>query len=367
MIGLLLILFAFVVTAAATRSLTVEVSAPKNVTNVDSFNVLTTITNTGDEILRLINNPATPLFSLAAPLASLVTNPFIVMDSNGGQPNFTIEARHLPRDIACGSDKRFLFTLLAPGEVVDVLHQVGDHYNLTTSGPVSYTIFPENVFHILEDDGSISILTAETTPATVWITGRRSCFRRRASGFPSLPRALPNKLNEKREDFHGCSDDQQRIVVSAIDKAWDACQAAIDILEQNPNGSDLELEWFGPFTEENHQQVLVTCQRLCNNIGEWTYDCSSCTDNTLLGFVDQDRYGVMYLCPEFWGDIGDPDDDSQFEVIIHEGTHFDEILGSEDYYYGYANCLALAQENPTQAIDNADNYAYFCAEALMFE
>ncbi|KAG9126741.1 hypothetical protein FRC07_002148, partial [Ceratobasidium sp. 392] len=44
---------------------------------------------------------------------------------------------------------------------------------------------------------------------------------------------------------------------------------------------------------------------------------------------------------------------SKADTLIHEGTHFIQVLGTSDYAYGQARCLSLAESNPTNAIYNA--------------
>ena len=117
MIGSFLALLTCVAAAAATRSLTVKVSAPDVVWNVDHFYVLTTIVNTGDETLRLLNDPRTPLSPVA-------TNTFVVTNSDGMYPTFNgVKVQYLPHVMARRSGGRPLFTLLDPGESVNVPHE----------------------------------------------------------------------------------------------------------------------------------------------------------------------------------------------------------------------------------------------------
>ena len=109
-----------------------------------------------------------------------------------------------------------------------------------------------NIFHVLEDDGSISVLTAETIPATVSITGELSGLKRRMSN-------IQNRRNEKREHFNSCTDHQQTVIDAAITQALTACSDSINELQNGPGG-DLETEWFGAYTDENHNQVVTTYQ-----------------------------------------------------------------------------------------------------------
>jgi len=126
MIGSSLILLAYVLAAAATRSVNVRVSAPEVVSDVDDFDVLTTITNTGDETLKLLKDPRSPLSSIA-------TNTFVVTNSDGAYPAFSgIKVRYVPEAVA-KSRGDSSFKVLAPGESVDVPHEGTD---LTWLGPV---------------------------------------------------------------------------------------------------------------------------------------------------------------------------------------------------------------------------------------
>lgn len=43
--------------------------------------------------------------------------------------------------------------------------------------------------------------------------------------------------------------------------------------------------------------------------------------------------------------------------LIHEATHFPDVLGTEDYTYNFAECHELAAE-PTKAMMNANNYKF---------
>ena len=53
--------------------------------------------------------------------------------------------------------------------------------------------------------------------------------------------------------------------------------------------------------------------------------------------------------------------DSKADTIVHEMTH--TVAYTEDYEYGIKDCLKLAARNPSRAVKNADNYAYFAEAA----
>jgi hypothetical protein len=53
-------------------------------------------------------------------------------------------------------------------------------------------------------------------------------------------------------------------------------------------------------------------------------------------------------------------DQNQIGTLIHEITH--AILNTEDYAYGVADAKLLATANAAQAMDNAENWGFYCSE-----
>ncbi|KAG6877301.1 hypothetical protein C0993_008726 [Termitomyces sp. T159_Od127] len=124
----LIALLASAVAVSALPSLSVKVSGEPAVTNVDKLVVRTTVTNTGHEILTLLNHPESPLNKLPA-------NTFAITDASGDTPAFTgIKAKYVPsRAIAAGKDA---VTVLAPGQSIEVEHNRKSIYRLTSQ--ISY-------------------------------------------------------------------------------------------------------------------------------------------------------------------------------------------------------------------------------------
>ena len=58
--------------------------------------------------------------------------------------------------------------------------------------------------------------------------------------------------------------------------------------------------------------------------------------------------------------------DSKAGTLIHEMSHFTIVADTDDYVYGQTAARNLANTNPTNAVDNADNHEYF-AENTPFE
>jgi peptidyl-Lys metalloendopeptidase len=96
-------------------SLSLRIFGPQRVEGDEHLILTTVITNTGDELLKLLNDPRSPLSNAA-------TDTFDIKDSAGKKALFTgIEADHDPFEMAVnrGQDD---FLILGPGESVNVDH-----------------------------------------------------------------------------------------------------------------------------------------------------------------------------------------------------------------------------------------------------
>ena len=125
----------------------------------------------------------------------------------------------------------------------------------------------------------------------------------------------------------------------------------------------------------------------------FTYDCT-CTKSGLASYVDPDDFGVVHLCPAFWGAsttgtdspagalvqqvraAWDWDDGSEACALSRLGagcltgaglmlqttiSNFDG--GCRDFVTGQDAAKSLAQSSPDQAVFNADNHQYFAEDS----
>lgn len=85
---------------------------PETVDDVDHLKFSTTLTNTGDEALHILNDPS-------GPMSNLATDKFTIVDPIGAQPTFTgVRAKYVPSIAA----KLGAFTVLEPEKSVSVNH-----------------------------------------------------------------------------------------------------------------------------------------------------------------------------------------------------------------------------------------------------
>ncbi|KAJ3503898.1 hypothetical protein NMY22_g18091 [Coprinellus aureogranulatus] len=107
-----LTLIASALSVAGAPSLSLKVEGASSIENVDNFKVNTVITNVGDETVKLLNDPNSPLSKLPA-------NTFSITNSQGAGAAFTgIKAKYVPRVAA----EAGAFTTLAPGASITVTH-----------------------------------------------------------------------------------------------------------------------------------------------------------------------------------------------------------------------------------------------------
>lgn len=57
--------------------------------------------------------------------------------------------------------------------------------------------------------------------------------------------------------FTACTDSQIATLETAIERATNKSFAAIEHLEDNPTGSELQTTWYGTFSSERYNRVLT--------------------------------------------------------------------------------------------------------------
>ena len=111
----LIALAASAVAVSAAPGLSLKVAGPEAVDGVENLKVSTTVTNTGDETLKLINDPR-------GALNTLPTNTFAITTDAGESPAFVGAKVKYSLDKAAKSEDVATFTVLAPGASFTVTH-----------------------------------------------------------------------------------------------------------------------------------------------------------------------------------------------------------------------------------------------------
>ncbi|CAA7264262.1 unnamed protein product [Cyclocybe aegerita] len=301
---ILLTLASLAVVASAAPSLLLEVTGPASVSDVENLKILTTITNTGEETLKVLDDPR-------GALSQMPTDTFVITDGKGVRPAFKI---------------------LVPGQSLEVEHNLGAAYNFTFSGSGAYDIRASNLFYIVDHDGTVSTVYAEHLSAhKAHVSGKLAVAR------PDL---------SKRATYNGCSVARQDILTSAAKAAQTYTSSALSYLTSHTSTSSRYTTWFGTY---------IAVSAISNNtLSSFTYDCT-CTKSNVYAYVYPNVFGRIYLCGAFWN-APFTGTDSQAGTIVHESSHFDANGGTRDYAYGKSACKSLAISSPETAVKNADSH-----------
>jgi len=123
------------------------------------------------------------------------------------------------------------------------------------------------------------------------------------------------------------------------------------------------ITWFGSCDSNRYSRVRNVLNAVIGGLqANYPVDCagSSCTSNTYAYVYPSDSTHTVYVCAYFWRvPSRNCVLDSQPGTLIHEMSHFNNVGSTGDVTYGVTNCKNLAQSNPGQAVNNADNYCFF--------
>ncbi|KAF5314617.1 hypothetical protein D9611_007165 [Ephemerocybe angulata] len=332
-----LVVLATAFSVAAAPGLTLKVEGASSVTDVDNFKVSTILTNTGDETLKILNDPL-------GPLSNLPTDSFSVVNSQGSSASFAgAKAKYVPAVAAEVGD----YTTLAPGQSITVNHDLSEAYNLTATGAGTYDVEPRNVFYLVNEKNEISSIHARVSKV----------HKARVSG--RLSKVRPTPTLAKRATYVSCTAARQTILVEAAAAAQAYATEAKSFLDANSATTTRYSTWFGAFTTARYNTVLSHFTAINSNVfSSFTYDCS-CTRSGTYAYVYPAEFGRIYLCPVFWN-VNVTGTDSRGGTLIHESSHFDANAGgTDDIVYGQTGAKNLAISNPNNAVINADSHEYF--------
>lgn len=321
---------ALVLSAAvsASRLLTVTLSGANTYAGISSAVVSATLTNAGDETLKLLNHPNTVLTDWA-------TDTFAISLVNGKRPRFAgVRVKYVP------SPERSV-TVLGPGESITVNHSLADAYDFSTTGEGIYSIDTSPRFHIVADDG-IGHIYATTVAHEARLSGNLKRIARPV----------------KRANYNGCSPEQESTLATAQVNAQKLVAESLAYLRAHTSATTRYTTWFGEYTDARHATVEGHYAALDGrSYAAGAYDCD-CKEADTWAFTHADTPDEMTLCGLFW--TSPPTGtNSQAGTLVHEATHWDVVAGTGDHEYGQEDCQQLAKDDPDLAIDNADSYEFF--------
>ncbi|PFH45487.1 hypothetical protein AMATHDRAFT_71656 [Amanita thiersii Skay4041] len=331
----------FLMVWAAPR-LSVEVSGPSSAPGVETMHVTTTITNTGDVSLKLLNEPN-------GPLTDIPTNTFDIMGIDGHAPEFIgIQVKYAVAEAVKADDT----IILAPGESTSIIHDLSKAYNFTLSGEGQYSIKVRNAFYAVQQDTrqQATLFNAESNGLSMHLSGNLV--------------VVDESMLRKRTNFGGCTAEQEKTIRTAAALGSGLAKSSEVYLRATSEDKERYTTWFGTYNQSLHNLVLDNFAKISsNNFHQYTYNCS-CNMVGTYAYVYPTRFGEMWLCPQFWKAplMGT---DSRAGTIVHEASHYDANGGTRDHAYGQSRAKNLAKTRPDRAVLNADSHEYFSENTPM--
>ncbi|KZV80963.1 peptidyl-Lys metalloendopeptidase [Exidia glandulosa HHB12029] len=316
--------------ALAAPGLSLQLSGANSFAGVNAAVVSATLTNTGDETLKLLNHPNSIL-------SKLPTNTFAIASAADGKtPAFK------GAQVKYSTAKATSFTVLAPGESVTVDHSLAEAYDFTRSGAATYSIEPVSSAFLISTPSGIEELHADTFAHTAHLSGSLAVERPAVS---------------KRATFVGCSSSRQTLINTAASNAQSYAAESYAYLSNHTSTTTRYTTWFGTYTAARHTTVTSHYQKIsARSFAANTYDCT-CTEDAY-AYTYADEPGNIWLCTVFW-DAPATGTDSKAGTLIHESSHWTATAGTDDHAYGQSAAKSLAKSSPATAVDNADNHEYF--------
>ncbi|KAF9463910.1 hypothetical protein BDZ94DRAFT_577573 [Collybia nuda] len=329
--------------ASAAPALSVTISGPDVVSDVKNLRLKVTVTNTGQEALKLINEPGSPL--ITSP-----TDSFLITGPTKVNPTFAgISVKYAGVDMVAANGSSNTFTMLDVGKSITVTHNLSKRYNFKDSGPGKYTFDTAGLFYYVDNDKRAVSIKAATKSHQLVLQGKLSAPNRRS-------------VERKFATFDNCTAVEQTDINSAVTNARAYVADAITFLTAHTNTTTRMTTWFGVFREHRRLFVLSNFNSLTTRGDEfsgWNYDCSQqdCVPGSY-AHVHHLDFAEVHLCERFWTAPA-TGTDSKAGTLVHEGTHFAVTANTEDLANGKPDCVDLAKRRPGKAARNADSYQYF--------
>ncbi|KAG8717593.1 hypothetical protein FRC09_014040 [Ceratobasidium sp. 395] len=330
--------------ASAAPNLSVNLVAPRLITNIDHLSITVIVTNTGTETLKVLKDPR-------GVLSSAKTHTFDVVGKKGS-PKFTGMFVKYSPDYIVKRNKPADFVTLTPGQTFKLTHKLAGAYDFTTTGAGEYTFDPFTVFPYVNVSGRLATIKAVARPVKITIRGK-------LAAAINISKFKPRSLDSRRVSFVGCSARSRPQIYTAVREANSYVSAATKYLNELNGATPRYTTWFGAYSAENAATVRSHFSLMGSSASRMTYDCITCGNvDGWYAFVIPEQPGRIYLCDLFWL-APVTGSSSRAGTIVHELSHFSIYGGTLDYVYGKPGAMALALRDPSEAIMNADSHQFF--------
>ncbi|POS76957.1 hypothetical protein DHEL01_v204657 [Diaporthe helianthi] len=164
--------------------------------------------------------------------------------------------------------------------------------------------------------------------------------------FSRILGLLPLLSGVRAASFTSCTEAEILTLERAIERATEKTWAAIDHLEANPNGSDLQTTWYGAFSQERYNRTLTGFKKFAPELATtFKYDCSCKGQDNIV--TPGPCYGDIRVSSLYFNET----------LIPPVGQHrnqWTDTLRAIDYGYGADFCKETALEDPVTASKTAE-------------
>ena len=152
-----------------------------------------------------------------------------------------------------------------------------------------------------------------------------------------------------------CNSSQNNKAKQAMQHGKGKTQNAINYLAKKGMDS-YYIKWFGAKNNTRFNKIKTGYDKILTAINKGTEHLCAPTCDGFAAYVYKGRPYVIHWCGSYINrasisDIG--------ETGIHEVSHWDVVMSTDDHVYGKTGSMDLAKNSPDKAIDNADNVCFY--------
>lgn len=156
-----------------------------------------------------------------------------------------------------------------------------------------------------------------------------------------------------KDIFIDCYDSQISDIVSAKQSA---VRLLTIVIEENKK--ELYNKWFYSADHTIVRNNLIKIKHAILN-NSTTFNCS-CKSDAIFAFINREIPYLINLCAPFW-EADEMGQDSKSGTLIHEYSHFNEIIGTFDLSPYYKSTLEFSIFGRAEI--NANSYEYICEDS----
>jgi len=121
-------------------------------------------------------------------------------------------------------------------------------------------------------------------------------------------------------------------------------------------------KWMGDDSEATRDAVKEKIEKIRDAIldmDETNFQPAEEGEEDCFAYVyPNDSTHTVYIGDDF-GPAPNTGTNSKAGTVIHEASHFNDVVGTDDHTYGTTKTQNLASSSPSTAQDNADNFEYY--------